>query len=188
MTITNDQLEADRVVQPASIKVWDLFVRIFHWSLVALFIITWITADEWSRIHELTGYAIAGLVGLRVVWGLIGSRHARFAYFVYKPSAVVSNVKDILNKKPRRYLGHNPAGGAMVLALLTMLLAVVGTGVMSVSDMFWGVDWVEDIHKSAAYVVLGLVFLHIAGVILGSIQHRENLVRSMFTGLKRRYD
>ncbi|GBE42406.1 putative Ni/Fe-hydrogenase B-type cytochrome subunit [bacterium BMS3Bbin10] len=188
MTIANDPMEAGRVERPVFIKVWDPFVRVFHWSLVALFILTWISADEWDRLHELTGYAIAGLVGLRLVWGLIGARHARFPDFVYRPSAVIAYVKDIIYLRPRRYLGHNPAGGAMVLALLLSLTVVAVTGVMSVSDIFWGKEWVEELHEGAAYAMLALVFLHIAGVVLASIQHRENLVSSMFSGLKRRED
>ena len=89
MTMVHDQLEAGRDARPAFIKVWDPFVRVFHWSLVALFIVTWISADEWDRLHEITGYAIIGLIGLRLVWGLIGTRYARFSDFVYSPGAVL---------------------------------------------------------------------------------------------------
>ena len=188
MTMANDRVEAGRAARLASIKVWDPFVRIFHWSLVSLFVITWISADEWDRLHELTGYAIAGLVVLRLIWGVIGTRHARFKDFVYSPSTVIAYVKDILNFRPRRYLGHNPAGGAMVLALMLALLGVVGTGFISITDRFWGMELVEELHEGAAYALLALVILHIAGVILASLQHRENLIRSMFTGLKRRVE
>ena len=188
MTIVNSPMEAGRAALPVFIKVWDPFVRVFHWSLVSFFAIAWVTADEWDRIHEDAGYTIAVLVGLRVVWGLIGARHARFLDFVYRPSTVIGYVKDNIRLRAKRYLGHNPAGGAMVLALLLSLSVTAGTGVMTTMDSFWGVEWVEELHEGAANLMLGLVFLHVVGVILSSLQHRENLVRSMFTGLKRRDD
>ena len=122
MTIVNDPMETGRAARPVFVKVWDPFVRIFHWSLVALLILTWISADEGGRFHELTGYAIAGLIGLRLVWGVIGTLHARFPDFLYRPSTVIAYVKDVMHLKSRRYLGHNPAGGAMVLALLLFAL------------------------------------------------------------------
>ena len=186
MTIANDPMEAGRDARPAFIKVWDPFIRTFHWLLVSFFVVAWITADEWDSIHEITGYAVAVLVGLRLVWGLIGTRHARFPDFVYRPSTVIRFVKDSIHLRAKRYLGHNPAGGAMVLALLLSLSVTAGTGVMTTMDSFWGVEWVEELHEGAANLMLGLVFLHVLGVILSSLQHRENLVRAMFTGLKRR--
>jgi len=163
-----------------------VLVRLFHWLLVPLFAIAWVTADEWDRAHEIAGYAIAALVGLRVVWGLIGTRHARFSDFLFPPSAIIGYVRDSLRLRAKRHLGHNPAGGVMVMALLLALSATAGTGVMSTMDMFWGREWVEDLHEAGAYSTLGLVFLHVAGILFSSFQHRENLVRSMFTGRKRR--
>ena len=186
MAVTDNLTEAGRSVRPAFIKVWDPFVRIFHWLLVSFFVIAWITADEWDRIHEFAGYAIAVLVALRFVWGLVGTRHARFLDFVYRPSAVIGYVKDSLLQRAKRYLGHNPAGGAMVLALLLSLTIAAGTGVMTTLDAFWGLEWAEELHEGSANLMLGLVILHLAGVSLASFQHRENLVRSMVTGLKRR--
>ena len=103
-------------------------------------------------------------------------------------SPIIAYLKDVLYFRPKRYLGHNPAGGAMVLAMLFSLLVVAGTGVMSVMDRFWGTEWVEEVHEGSAYALLILVVLHIAGVLFASLQHRENLVRSMFTGLKRQDD
>ncbi len=188
MTIANDLTEAGRASRPASIKVWDPFVRLFHWSLLAFFAITWITADEWDRIHEIAGYAIAVLIGLRLVWGFIGPRYARFSNFVYGPSAVIAYVKDSVRLRAKRHHGHNPAGGAMIIALLLSLSVATGTGVMLIMDAFWDVEWVEDLHEGAANLTLGLVFLHLVGVFLASLEHRENLVRSMITGLKRKDD
>jgi len=181
MTIVNDLTGAGRASRPVSIKVWDPFVRLFHWSLLAFFAITWITADEWDRIHEIAGYAIAVLIGLRLVWGFIGPRYALFSNFVYGPSAVIAYVKDSVRLRAKRHLGHNPAGGAMIIALLLSLSVATGTGVMLIMDAFWEVEWVKDLHEGAANLTLGLVFLHLVGVFISSLLHRENLVRSMIT-------
>ena len=184
--IVNDATKAGGATRPAFVKVWDRFVRLFHWSLVLVFAGVWITADEWDRVHEAAGYAIAALVGLRVVWGLIGTRHARFSDFIYRPSSVIGYLKDSVRLRARRYLGHNPAGGAMVLVLLLSLSVASATGVMSTMDAYWGREWVEDLQEGAANLTLALVLLHIAGVCLSSLAHGENLVKAMFDGLKRR--
>jgi cytochrome b len=205
---------------PNEIKVWDPLVRIFHWSLVATFIIAWLTADEESRLHELAGYAVLGLVLVRIVWGLIGTRYARFSDFVHRPSTVLSYAREMLIGKPKNYLGHNPLGGMMVLALLVSLLAAgvtglalqgaeqgtgpfaslaAGTTVTMPSMIAKAVAndddedgngekeneelW-EELHKFFANLTLLLAVLHIAGVIIVSLVHRENLVRAMLTGRK----
>ncbi|MCB1383508.1 MAG: cytochrome b/b6 domain-containing protein [Notoacmeibacter sp.] len=170
---------------PGSIRVWDGFVRLFHWSLVALFAFAFATGDEWQKPHELAGYVIAGLVAARIVWGFAGPAHARFRDFVHRPGTIFRFLMDSLAMKARRYIGHNPAGGAMVLALLTMLIVISGSGYAMTTDMFWGVKWVEELHEATVYLTLGLIVLHVAGVILASIEHSENLVRSMITGRKR---
>lgn len=175
-------------MRPALVKVWDPLVRLFHWSLVLSFTIAWISAEEWDRLHEWSGYAVAALVAARLLWGLFGTRHARFSDFVHKPSTVMVYLKDVLVMKSRRYLGHNPAGGAMVVALLAALAGTAGTGVATTTDAYWGVEWVEELHELLANLTLMLVGLHVAGVIVASLQHRENLIRSMVTGLKRKED
>lgn len=208
---------------PASVKVWDPLVRLFHWSLVAAFAIAWLSGDEESRLHELAGYAIIGLVLVRIVWGFVGTRYARFSDFVYRPSAVLGYAREMLIAKPRHYLGHNPLGGMMILALLVSLLAAGVTGLalqgaeegtgpfatlpagttlampsvissaVADDDGDEGEEeenegneeiW-EELHEFFANLTLLLVALHIAGVIIGSLVHRENLVRAMFTGRKR---
>ena len=188
MQDTNTIMEAGRATRPAFIKVWDQFVRVFHWLLVMLYATAWITADEWDRLHEITGYAILVLVGLRIIWGLIGSRHARFSEFIYKPAVVIGYLKDVVLMRARRFVGHNPAGGVMVLAILLGLSAASATGIMMTVDSLWGKEWIEDLHEVAANLTLGLVFLHVAGVLIASIQHRENLIQAMFTGLKPKED
>ncbi|WP_322989445.1 cytochrome b/b6 domain-containing protein [Hoeflea sp.] len=185
MAAMETMVEAGDVTSPATVRVWDPLVRLFHWSLAGLFFFAFLTGDEWQDPHETAGYVIAALIAGRVVWGFVGSRTARFSSFVYGPSTVTAFVGDTLRMKARRYLGHNPAGGLMVIALLLAIAAISLTGVMMTSDAFWGVRWVKEAHETAAYATLGLVALHVGGVIFASIEHGENLLRAMVTGRKR---
>jgi cytochrome b len=181
-----------------SVRVWDPLIRLFHWCLAAAFLTAWLTGDDWLDLHVAAGYTVLGLVLLRLVWGVIGTRHARFTDFVRAPAVVLSYLKDALVLRARRYLGHNPAGGAMVIALLVSLslasvsgLALYGhaefsgplAGLLSGAPGWLG-DVLEEVHEFFASFTLLLVVLHLAGVALASLQHRENLVRSMFTGRK----
>jgi cytochrome b len=168
------------------VQVWDPFVRIFHWAVVALFTLAYLTGDEWMSVHKLAGYTIAALLALRIVWGIVGSENARFRSFVHAPGTVLAYLKDTLAFRARRYLGHNPAGGAMIIVLILALIVIVTTGYLMTTDAYWGVEWMEDLHKTAVYGMLGLVALHVAGVVFASFEHRENLIRSMITGLKRK--
>lgn len=167
-----------------SVRVWDRFVRVFHWSLVTLIAAAWLTPEA-KVIHYWIGYAVLGLVAARLVWGVIGSRHARFADFVRGPVAVLAYLRDLLRGQERRYLGHNPAGGAMIVALLAVIAVTGVSGWLMLTDRFWGSSIMEDIHEISANLVLILVGCHVAGVIWESLRHRENLVRSMITGRKR---
>lgn len=177
--------DVGRVSRPATVRVWDPMVRLFHWSLVAAFAIAWLTGDEWQRLHEVAGYAIAGLVGFRLVWGLVGSTHARFSDFVYRPRVVIGYLTDTIHLRAKRYIGHNPAGGAMVVALLAALAVTCATGIMMTTQAFWGSEWVETLHEAMANLLLLMVGLHLVGVLAASIEHGENLVRAMITGRKR---
>ncbi|MDZ7828953.1 MAG: cytochrome b/b6 domain-containing protein [Halofilum sp. (in: g-proteobacteria)] len=225
----------------AEVKVWDPLVRIFHWSLVLLFTLAYVTGDDESTIHEWSGYAILMLVAARLVWGVIGSRHARFGDFVRSPRAAIVYLKGVFSGRAPRYLGHNPAAGWMVIALLISVTATGASGVvvlgldgagplggrvdaqswmvsvpasMGVSeeesedddeheeeeyaeggyearaaDVRAGLEaaeevW-EEVHEFLANFTVLLIALHVLGVIVSSIGHRENLVRAMFTGRKR---
>lgn len=119
------------------VKVWDPLVRIFHWSLVLAFATSYLTGDEWDDwgdVHEISGYLILGLVVVRIIWGFVGSKYARFSDFMYAPKAVIEYLKSLLTTHPKHYLGHNPAGGWMVAALLACLLATTVTGLKVLAD------------------------------------------------------
>lgn len=188
MIAASETMEAGGATLPATVKVWDPFVRVFHWSLAGLFLLAYATADEIENVHLVAGYAIAGLVVLRVAWGFLGPPHARFASFVRSPRAVVSYLRDVALMRAPRHLGHNPAGGAMVVALLLMLAGTAVTGHLMTTDAYWGSEALEDVHEVLANLTVGLVVAHVLGVLVASFEHRENLVAAMFTGRKRRPD
>jgi len=167
-----------------TIKVWDPLIRIFHWSLVASFAVAWLTADDIRQLHEWAGYLAAALVAFRVVLGLGGSHYARFRQFVRGPRETIGYAGDVARNREVRYIGHNPLGALMVLALLASMSALAFTGWLQTTDAYWGVAWVEEVHETLANVLLGLVALHVAGVVLASFRHGENLVRAMVTGHK----
>jgi len=180
--------KTEPVARQGETRVWDPLVRIFHWYLVLAFLAAWATGDEIKRPHVAAGYCVIGLVAFRIIWGFVGGRHARFADFVRGPRAVTGYLRDTAGLRAKRYLGHNPAGGAMVVALLIMLSVIGATGFMMTTDAFWGVGWVQDAHETAVNLTLGLVVVHILGVIVASYEHGENLVRAMITGYKRAED
>lgn len=169
-----------------SIKVWDPFIRLFHWGLATSFLIAWITADEWHALHHWAGYAAGCLIALRLVWGLVGTHYARFAQFIKGPATTLGYLGDIARGREHRYIGHNPAGAAMIIALLIAMAGCAFTGWLYTTDAFWGSDALEHIHEFLANGLLALVLLHIGGVLLASLRHHENLIRAMITGRKRR--
>jgi cytochrome b len=170
---------------PAMVKVWDPFVRVFHWSLVALFVVAYLTGDEIQRVHNAAGYTIAGLLAARVLWGFVGPRHARFSDFVRSPRDVLAYLRDVVLFRARRYIGHNPAGGLMVIALVGMLSATCMTGYLMTTDAYWGSEALEDVHGALANLTLAMVLVHVLGVLVASFEHGENLVKAMLTGRKR---
>jgi cytochrome b len=185
MAFTHEGIKAGGALPPATVKVWDPFVRVFHWTLLTLFVVAFVTGDESEGVHVAAGYGIAILLALRLVWGVIGPHNARFSSFVRSPREVLAYLRDVANLKARRYLGHNPAGGAMIVALLAELIGTVVTGCMMTTDAYWGAKWVENLHEAFADGTLVLAGLHVLGVAASSLLHRENLVRAMWTGRKR---
>jgi cytochrome b len=165
------------------VKVWDPLLRLAHWGLAAAVTLALVSSED-RRLHEAAGYVAFGIVVLRVVWGVVGPVHARFTDFVRSPAAVLAYLRDLTRLSARRYVGHNPAGGAMIVALLLLVLVAGVSGWMSETDRFFGVGWVEDIHSAAGNLLIFLVISHVVGVIVSSILHGENLVRAMITGRK----
>lgn len=229
MTVHTEKIERIEGSQ-RRIKVWDRLVRIFHWSVAIAFFVAYFSEDELLTIHVWAGYTIGALIVLRIVWGFVGPRHARFSDFVTGPWTALRYLLDLFAFRAKRYLGHSPAGGVMVLLFLTGLLATVWSGMelhavennagplaatTITSDIdaarawppsiafvpvahadegermekaygaLFGEDAWEEIHEALANLVLILVILHVLGIVLASVVHRENLVISMLTGWKR---
>lgn len=166
-------------------RVWDPMVRIFHWSLVVFYTLAWISAEAWDGFHEAVGYIAAGLIAFRLIWGIIGSRYARFSQFVKGPAAVKSYLKSMLRGRENRYLGHNPAGAAMIIVLLIAIGGTAWTGWLITLPNYAKSDLLSGAHEVLASGTLFFIALHVGGVLVASLRHRENLVRSMVTGDKR---
>ncbi len=167
-----------------TVKVWDVFVRIAHWSLVASVLGAWVTKD-FGVVHEWLGYATLIIVALRLVWGVVGTRYARFTEFVRSPEATIAYAKQLLVLRAPRYVGHNPLGSYMIIALIVMIALTGVTGWLYTTDRLWGVEWMEELHEATANGLLLLIVLHVCGVLVSSMAHRENLVKAMVSGRKR---
>lgn len=211
------------------VRVWDIFVRFNHWTVALGFFIAYFTEDDMLALHVWAGYVVGVFVVMRIFWGFIGPRYARFSDFLYGPHKIFIYLRDLIAFRAPRHLGHSPAGGAMAIALWLGLLALVWSGLEfyaaekgagplatlraeaaappAAGDALWvlvsedddkarehgegrgregrgGGDW-EDIHEVLANLLLILVILHIGGVVLASVVHKENLARAMVTGMKR---
>ncbi len=167
------------------ILVWDMPTRVFHWSLALSFAGAYLTAESerYRDIHVALGYILAALLIFRLIWGFAGTAYARFSSFSFKPSEVITYLKSLLGKSPAHYLGHNPAGALAIYILLVLGIVTAFSGVM----LYWeigGEDAFEELHEVAANGMLAVVLIHIAGVIVSSVLHKENLARSMLTGYK----
>ncbi len=193
------------------VKVWDIGVRVFHWSLVVLFFMSYVSGDEESLLHVYSGYGVLGLVVFRIVWGVVGTKYARFSNFIYSKKTTRLYAKSLLTAKPVHYLGHNPIGGWVIVVLLIFLLATSWSGLVLYgteghgplanqqvsivslahangdeddSEGDGGDEVWEEIHEIFAQIMLLLIFIHIGGVLVGSLIHRENMIKSMVTGYK----
>lgn len=178
--------QATQADAPATetILVWDLPVRVFHWGFATAFLVAFLSSESerWQHVHLAAGYSAAALIVFRLLWGLIGSRYARFGNFVRAPAAVVRYLSGLLRLRPPHSTGHNPAGALAVLALLGLGLITTLSGWMTFRDI--GGKWLEKLHEGAAEVMLGLVCVHLAAVLLSSLLHRENLIGAMLHGYK----
>jgi cytochrome b len=170
--------------KPRTALVWDAPVRVFHWLMVASFAGAWLTAESerWRLIHVTLGYTMAGLVAFRILWGLVGTRHARFSSFVRGPAAAARYLGAMLRGRAERHTGHNPAGALAIIALLGLAVAVTLSGWATFNGV--GGGGTGEAHEIAASLMLGMAVLHVAGVVAGSWMHRENLVAAMLDGRK----
>lgn len=164
--------------------VWDPFIRVFHWSLVTAFFVSQITAEWLDSVHEYSGYVIFGLIMARLVWSLIGPKTARFSADWIDPSAIMKHLKEVMAGRQNTHVGHNPAGGAMILVLLASLAVTAVSGYLGQTDWFWGSEWLEEIHEAFGEGLLILVGIHVAAVLIMSLLEKRNLIRAMVTGSK----
>ncbi len=165
-------------------KVWDLPVRLLHWMLVLTVAAAWITSSRIGLAHAYLGYATCAIVAARLLWGCIGNRYARFTQFVRPAAATWQYLCGLAFDYAPRHLGHNPLGGWMVVALLSCVAALGLTGWLYTTDLLWGYGWLASLHAALGCLLLGLITLHVAGVLFTSCKHRENLVAAMFSGDK----
>ena len=177
-------------VQPSgatlqTIRVWDPVVRLFHWTVVTACMLNLFILEEGKYWHRVTGYVVAAAIAIRVIWGFVGTKHARFGDFLPTPRKVTDQILDILDGNEKRYLGHNPLASVMMLMLMALLAATALTGWMTTLDAFWGEKWLEKLHGIIADGIMVLAFVHAGAAIVESWRHKENLVWSMVTGRKR---
>ncbi len=180
----------------STVKVWDPLVRVFHWSLVLFILVAFITEDDWLNLHVQAGYAVAFLIGFRLLWGLVGTRNARFTSFVRSPRVVLRHLAGMLRFRTSHYLGHNPVAAVMVILLLSSIVLVSFSGMVIIASegqgplpntLFssWRGEWMEDVHEFLANFTLILIFAHVAGVVFSSLLEGENLAKAMVTGRKK---
>jgi cytochrome b len=181
---------------PPTVKAWDPLVRVFHWSLVFFFLLAFATEDDWMNLHVWAGYAVAMLIGFRLLWGVIGTRTARFPTFVKSPQAAMRHFRGMFSGKAPHYLGHNPLAAMMVVALLGSISLVAFSGMVLIAaegqgplagTFFAGIsgEVMEEVHEFFANFTLLLVFVHVGGVVVSSLLEGENLVKAMITGRKK---
>lgn len=183
-----------------TVKVWDRFIRFFHWTTAVSFTVAYVSGDAAFDLHLWVGYALTTLVLARIAWGFLGPRTARWSGFVRPQRQVLGYLREILAGNPTRHLGHNPVGGAMVVALMAglSLTALSGIALQGLDDMSgplailgtllssgWS-DAFEEVHEALAGFTVFLIVFHVAGVLISSVLHGENLVRAMITGNKER--
>lgn len=166
------------------ILVWDFPTRAFHWLLALSFAGAFLTAEseKFRDLHVMLGYTMLGLIGFRMVWGLVGTRYARFSSFAFGPRAVLDYLRSLLSLRPHHYLGHNPAGSWAIWLLLSLGLLSGASG-YAVYDDFGG-ELFEELHEGSSNLMLAVVAVHVAGVIASSLLHGENLVKAMVSGYK----
>ncbi|HEV2160158.1 cytochrome b/b6 domain-containing protein [Bradyrhizobium sp.] len=180
----SDRTPADRTA-PRTVAVWDLPLRLWHWALAVSILAAWFTPTVYDRAHRIVGYTVLALLAFRLAWGVWGSRYSRFRMVGVRLRVAPRYLWNLRRGITGRYIGLNPAGTLMQVALLLAIAVSAITGAMSVTVTFFGIWWIEDTHAIASDAVMVLVVLHIAGVVLMGLLQRENLIGAMFTGRKR---
>jgi cytochrome b len=169
----------------APVAVWDRFVRVFHWSLVACVLLNQFVLEEGEAPHRWVGYVAAALVVARLAWGFVGSRHARFSDFFPTPARLREHAAALLRGRPAAYVGHSPLGAVMMLTLMALVLALGATGWLQGTDRFWGEEGLEEVHEGLAAALIWLAGVHAAAAIVLGRLEGVDLVRAMLTGVKR---
>ncbi|MDI3563008.1 cytochrome b/b6 domain-containing protein [Bradyrhizobium sp. Arg816] len=180
----SDGTPADRTAS-RTVAVWDLPLRLWHWALAVSILAAWFTPTVYDTLHRIVGYTVLGLLAFRLVWGFRGSRYSRFRMVGVRLRAAPHYLWNLRRGMTGRYIGLNPAGTLMLVALLLAIAVSAITGAMSVTVTFFGLWWVEDTHAIASDAVIVLAVVHVLGVVLMGLLQRENLIRAMFTGRKR---
>ena len=177
-TITTPQSFIKRIL------VWDVPTRVFHWALAISFAGAMNTQDmERLRLVHITfGYTMLGLVGFRLIWGMIGTRYARFTSFVPSPGKLLGYVRSLFSRNPIHTIGHNPIGALGIIAMLTLTVITAASGFLLENG--FAEELMEELHEGAANGLFAVIGIHIGGVIFSSLAHKENLIRPMFTGFK----
>ena len=166
------------------VRVWDKFVRFFHWSLVACVLANFFVIDDGETVHQWLGYTASILVCARIVWGFIGSRHARFSDFFPTPAAIRQHLRDMMSGSKEHHDGHNPLGAVVMLAMLAIVLSLGATGYLQTTDAFWGEEWLQELHEGLASALIAIAGFHALAAIVMSRIERTNLVAAMITGVK----
>jgi cytochrome b len=169
----------------APVRVWDPVVRLFHWTVVVCCLLAGFVFDDGKSIHQTIGWVAMAALAIRIVWGFVGTRHARFSDFVPGPRRLFLYLAALIRGRESRHIGHNPAAAVMILALMALLAATGVTGWMLTLDAFFGEVWLEALHEAITTSIFLLVGVHVAAAIWESLRHRENLILAMITGTKR---
>ncbi|MEC4238047.1 cytochrome b/b6 domain-containing protein [Pseudomonas sp. DSV-1] len=169
------------------LRLWDPLVRVFHLSIAAVFVANYFFSEAGDDWHVWLGYYAVAWLLVRLVWGFVGPRSARWADFWPTPARLSGHVRSLLNGRAQHRLGHSPLGAlVMILMLLALLTLGVSGFLMQEVDALWGVDWPLLLHEATANVLLALVIIHVLAALFESIQVRDNLPLSMLTGRRRR--
>jgi cytochrome b len=179
------KMASPHLVDSKTVLVWDWPLRLWHWTLALFVLIACFTPNRYDGLHRFAGYSVIGLLAFRLIWGFVGTRHSRFRRLGPRLRAAPFFFCNLGRGHTGRYLGLNPAGAAMLVALMLLLTVSAVSGAMQVTVRFFGVWWVEDTHAYASDAVIILVVLHVVGVAVVSLLQRDNLVRAMISGRKR---